>query len=280
MNVFYSFFSNKSNFSGKSTFICYSLTNLKKTVFLKMKKIIVALSVSIITAQFATAQTPKTPVKKAPATAAKPAAPKATSTSTAMKNTIDSLSYAIGMNIAANLKQQNIKCNTDLLASAINHVLSGQQTALEPGAANAYIQGYFQNESMKKAMANQKAGDAFLATNKAKAGVVTLPSGLQYQVVKEGTGVKPVATDKVKVHYHGTLIDGTPFDSSIERGEPAEFGVTQVIQGWQEILQIMPVGSKWKVFIPASLAYGPQGPPSIGPNQVLVFDLELLDIVK
>jgi FKBP-type peptidyl-prolyl cis-trans isomerase FklB len=245
-----------------------------------MKKIIVALSVSIFTAQFATAQTPKTPVKKAPASTAKPAAPKAASTSVAMKNTIDSLSYAIGMNIAANLKQQNIKCNTELLASAINHVLSGQQTALEPGAANAYIQGYFQNESMKKAMVNQKAGDSFLAANKSKAGVVTLPSGLQYQVVKEGTGAKPVATDRVKVHYHGTLIDGTPFDSSIERGEPAEFGVTQVIQGWQEILQIMPVGSKWKVFIPASLAYGPQGPPSIGPNQVLVFDLELLDIVK
>lgn len=241
-----------------------------------------ALSVSIFTAQFAVAQTPKTPVKKAPATTAKPAAPKPmmANASAPMKNTIDSLSYAIGMNIAANLKQQNIKCNTDMLASAINHVLSGQPTALDPGAANAYIQGYFQNESMKKGMANQKAGEAFLATNKTKAGVITLPSGLQYQVIKEGTGAKPVATDKVKVHYHGTLTDGTPFDSSVERGEPAEFGVTQVIQGWQDILQMMPVGSKWKVFIPANLAYGPQGPPSIGPNQVLVFDLELLEIVK
>ncbi|RYU95499.1 FKBP-type peptidyl-prolyl cis-trans isomerase [Emticicia agri] len=247
-----------------------------------MKKIIVALSVSIFTTQFAVAQTPKTPVKKAPASTAKPAAPKpvAANTSGPMKNTMDSLSYAIGMNIAANLKQQNIKCNTDMLASAINHVLNGQPTALDPGAANAYIQGYFQNESMKKAVANQKAGDAFLAANKGKTGIITLPSGLQYQVVKEGTGTKPVATDRVRVHYHGTTIDGTIFDSSVQRGEPAEFGVTQVIQGWQDILQIMPVGSKWKIFIPANLAYGPQGPPSIGPNQVLIFDLELIDIVK
>lgn len=242
-----------------------------------MKKIIVALSVSLFTAQFAAAQTPKTPVKKSPVPAAKPVA---ANTSSPMKNTLDSLSYAIGMNIAANLKQQNIKCNTDMLASAINDVLSGKQTALEPGAANAYIQGYFQNESMKKAVANQKAGDAFLATNKTKAGMITLPSGIQYQVVKEGTGAKPVSTDKVRVHYHGTTIDGTIFDSSVQRGEPAEFGVTQVITGWQEILQIMPIGSKWKVFIPANLAYGPQGPPSIGPNQVLIFDLELIDIVK
>jgi FKBP-type peptidyl-prolyl cis-trans isomerase FklB len=245
-----------------------------------MKKIIVALSISLFTAQFAVAQTPKTPVKKAPA--AKPAAnkPVAANTGAPMKNSLDSLSYAIGMNIAANLKQQNIKCNTDLLASAINDVLNGQKTAFDPGAANAYIQGYFQNEAMKKAATNQKAGDAFLAANKGKAGIITLPSGLQYQVIKEGTGPKPVATDKVKVHYHGTTIDGTIFDSSVQRGEPAEFGVTQVIQGWQEILQIMPVGSKWKVFIPANLAYGPQGPPSIGPNQVLIFDLDLLDIVK
>jgi FKBP-type peptidyl-prolyl cis-trans isomerase FklB len=247
-----------------------------------MKKIIVALSFGLFTVQFAVAQTPKTPVKKAPATTAKPAAtkPVAANASGPMKNTMDSLSYAIGMNIAANLKQQNIKCNTDMLASAINDVLSGQKTALEPGAANAYIQGYFQNEAMKKAVTNQKAGDAFLATNKSKQGIITLPSGLQYQIIKEGTGPKPVTTDKVRVHYHGTLIDGTIFDSSVQRGEPAEFGVTQVIQGWVDILQMMPVGSKWKIFIPANLAYGPQGPPSIGPNQVLIFDLELLDIVK
>ena len=109
---------------------------------------------------------------------------------------------------------------------------------------------------------------------------MTLPSGLQYSVMKEGTGAKPASSDKVKVHYHGTLIDGSIFDSSVDRGQPAEFGVTQVIQGWVEALQLMPVGSKWKLVIPTNLAYGPQGPPSIGPNQTLIFEVELLEIVK
>ena len=164
------------------------------------------------------------------------------------------------------------------MTKAIDQILNGQTVLMEANAADAYIQAYFQNESMKKAAANKEVGDKFLAENKSKAGVVTLPSGLQYLIMKEGTGEKPASTDKVKVHYHGTLIDGSVFDSSVNRGEPAEFGVTQVIQGWIEALQLMPVGSKWKLFIPSNLAYGPQGPPSIGPNQVLIFEVELLEI--
>ncbi len=255
----------------------------KNSVF-KMKKIIVALSVSIFATQLSFAQTPKTPAKK-PATptarpAAAPPAKPVQAEATVMRNTIDSLSYAIGMNIAANLKQQNIKANTAMLAQAIEDVLNGTPTAINPNDANAYIQSYFQNQAMKEASANLKAGEAFLAANKTRPGVVELPSGLQYQIVKEGTGAKPTANDKVKVHYKGMLIDGTTFDSSIDRGQPAEFGVGQVIPGWVEAIQLMSVGSKWKLFIPAELAYGQQGPPSIGPNQVLVFEVELLDIVK
>lgn len=249
-----------------------------------MKKIIVALSISIFATQLSIAQTPKTPVKKPATPTAKPAvippAKPAPAAEAVMKNTIDTLSYAIGMNIAANLKQQNIKANTELLAQAIDDILNGKATALEPSSANAYIQGYFQNQAMKAATANLKAGEAYLAANKTRPGVVELPSGLQYQIVKEGTGAKPTANDKVKVHYKGMLTDGTTFDSSIDRGEPAEFGVGQVIPGWVEGLQLMSVGSKWKLFIPSELAYGPQGPPSIGPNQVLVFEVELLDIIK
>ena len=127
---------------------------------------------------------------------------------------------------------------------------------------------------------NIKAGEEFLAINGKRPGVVTLPSGLQYEILKEGNGAKPKATDQVKCHYHGTLIDGTVFDSSVERGQPATFGVNQVIPGWVEALQLMPVGSKWKLFIPSNLAYGPAGAgQTIEPNSTLVFEVEILDIV-
>ncbi|WP_064198261.1 MULTISPECIES: FKBP-type peptidyl-prolyl cis-trans isomerase [Emticicia] len=248
-----------------------------------MKKTIIAFATTILITQLSFAQGSKAPASKPKVPVTKPAAPVKSvvvATNNGMKNTVDSLSYAIGMNIAGNLKQQNLKVNSEMMAKAIDQVLAGQATWMEPNAANAYIQGYFQNESMKKGAANKAVGDKFLAANKTKTGVVTLPSGLQYQIMKEGNGVKPASSDRVRVHYHGTLIDGSVFDSSVERGEPAEFGVTQVIQGWVEALQLMPVGSKWKLFIPSDLAYGPQGPPSIGPNQVLIFEVELLDIVK
>ncbi|GGD77111.1 peptidyl-prolyl cis-trans isomerase [Emticicia aquatilis] len=250
-----------------------------------MKKTFIAFATFILITQFSFAQNTKAPAAKPKTPAAKPATTTKTvvvapSSAEGMKNGVDSISYAIGMNIAGNLKQQNLKVNSAMMAKAIDQILNGQSTWMDPNAANAYIQGYFQNESMKKGAANKAVGDKFLAENKTKAGVVTLPSGLQYSIMKEGNGAKPASSDKVKVHYHGTLIDGSVFDSSVERGQPAEFGVTQVIQGWVEALQLMPVGSKWKLFIPSNLAYGPQGPPSIGPNQVLIFEVELLDIVK
>jgi FKBP-type peptidyl-prolyl cis-trans isomerase FklB len=248
-----------------------------------MKKTFIAFATIILLSQLSFAQGTKATATKPKTSAAKPVTTTKTvvvapSSSESMKNGIDSISYAIGMNIAGNLKQQNLKVNSTIMAKAIDQVLNGQTTLMDGNAANAYIQGYFQNESMKKGAANKAVGDKYLAENKTKAGVVTLPSGLQYLIMKEGTGEKPASTDKVKVHYHGTLIDGSVFDSSVDRGEPAEFGVTQVIQGWIEALQLMPVGSKWKLFIPSNLAYGPQGPPSIGPNQVLIFEVELLEI--
>jgi FKBP-type peptidyl-prolyl cis-trans isomerase FklB len=201
-----------------------------------------------------------------------------------LKNSNDSMSYSFGVSFGDYLKnvvkQQGVEANTELMLKGIEEVLRGLPTSIDAQKCNAYIQSYVQNQKMVKADVNKKAGEKFLAENKTKAGVVTTASGLQYQIVNVGTGAKPTAADKVKVHYHGTLINGEVFDSSVNRGEPATFGVTQVIPGWVEALQLMPVGSKWKLFIPENLAYGAQGPPAIGPNAALVFDVELLEIVK
>ncbi len=197
----------------------------------------------------------------------------------------DSLSYAIGFAMASNLKQQNIKVNTSPFNRATKDVLSGQTLSLDEATIQNILmkfqqemQAKAQAEKSKEGEANKLIGQKFLEENKKKEGVVTLPSGLQYQIIKEGTGPKPGPTDQVKTHYHGTLVDGKVFDSSVDRGEPVTFGVNQVIKGWTEALQLMPVGSKWKLFIPSDLAYGEYGPPSIGPNQALIFDVELLSI--
>lgn len=145
---------------------------------------------------------------------------------------------------------------------------------------NAFF-GKLEEEAKAASAEARKAGEDFLAENAKREGVTTLPSGLQYEIMTTAIGQKPVATDKVRVHYHGTLIDGTVFDSSVQRGEPAEFGVTQVIPGWVEALQLMPKGSKWKLFIPYNLAYGEQGAGgAIAPYSTLIFEVELLDIVK
>ena len=199
-----------------------------------------------------------------------------------LRNLQDSLSYAIGLSVAEFYKRQNItNINTSLVMRAINDVNKSAKLQMNDQQAQACIYGYMKKNETEKAAGNKKLGQDFLAANKNKPGVVTLPSGLQYQVVKEGTGPKPSLTDRVKVHYHGTTIDGKVFDSSIERGQPIELAVNGVIPGWTEALQLMSVGSKWKLFIPSDLAYGDQqAGPLIPPGSALVFDVELLDIVS
>ena len=190
--------------------------------------------------------------------------------------------YAIGLSVASFFKQQNITdINADMVARAINDVVHKDSLLMSDQVANAWMLGYMQRQKEEKAAGNKKEGEAFLAANKQKPGVVTTASGLQYLVLKEGTGPKPALTDKVKCHYHGTLIDGRVFDSSVDRGQPIELNVNGVIPGWTEALQLMPVGSKWRLFIPSSLAYGDQQAGAlIAPGSTLIFDIELLDIVK
>lgn len=208
--------------------------------------------------------------------------------SASLKTAADSVSYAIGVSTGASYKE-NLKtlpgdpANVDDLIAGFIQAVKGDSAALKmtPEKAQAYIQTYFTEASVREANKVKEEGEKFLAENKTKDGIITTESGLQYKVETEGTGVKPTAEDKVKVHYTGTLLDGTKFDSSVDRGEPMEFGVGQVIKGWTEILQLMPVGSKYTIWVPSELAYGAQGAGrDIKPNSVLKFEIELLDIVK
>ena len=199
-----------------------------------------------------------------------------------MAHDIDAVSYCVGMSIAGSLMQQDLEgINPAVLAEAIADAFQNKAPKYGHEEAGAIIQNYLQEVSESKFEEHKLAGEAFLNENKTKDGVTETASGLQYEVITEGTGAKPDATSTVKVHYHGTLTDGTVFDSSYERGNPATFGVNQVIKGWTEALQLMPVGSKYKLYIPQDLAYGasphPGGP--IKPFMTLVFDVELLDIV-
>lgn len=195
---------------------------------------------------------------------------------------MDKVSYALGLSIGNNFENSGIKdLQVEDFVKGLTDVLSGNQPAITYDEAKEVINDYFMKLQKERLEINKKAGEEFLNINRHKAGVVELPSGLQYEVLKNGTGTKPTATDKVKCHYHGTLINGTVFDSSVQRGEPAVFGVSQVIPGWVEALQLMPVGSKWRLFIPSNLAYGENGAGNlIEPNSTLIFDVELLDIVK
>lgn len=209
---------------------------------------------------------------------------------------IDSLSYAIGMDVARNVQTNVSEMNKDLFLQGFSSVLDSTDLLISKEDVQGILSAYFQKKQQLDREKQQTdaitkaeeqfndvkvAGEKFLEENKTKEGVKVTESGLQYLVMKEGTGEKPTSASKVRVHYHGTLIDGTVFDSSVERGEPSEFGVTQVIKGWTEGLQLMAVGSKYKFFIPQDLAYGfQQRGEKIKPFSALVFEVELIDIVK
>ena len=240
----------------------------------------------------------KAPAKPSPtpAAAASPTpAPAANATPTPASpftDQKDKISYAVGMSIASSIRRQPVDVNADVLAQGLKDALEGKakMTEEESRAALMQLQSELQAKAAERAKvaeaerekageANKKEGDSFLAANKSKEGVKTLPSGLQYKVIKEGTGPKPSAADTVTCNYRGTLINGTEFDSSYKRGQPASFPVSGVIKGWTEALQLMPVGSKWALYIPPDLAYGVRGAGGdIGPNATLLFEVELLSI--
>jgi FKBP-type peptidyl-prolyl cis-trans isomerase len=229
------------------------------------------------------ATTAKPPVKKTGTAAKSAAAP-------ALTTRKQKFSYALGMNIGsglgANLKKQSVDVDSTLVSQGLKDAMSGSKTRLTQEEAQTVltevqneVRKQQQEKAQQAAAANKTEGEAFLAANKSKDGVVTLPSGLQYKILTVGTGPKPTASDSVRCNYRGTLINGTEFDSSYKRGQPATFGAGQVIKGWTEALQLMPVGSKWQLFVPASLAYGERGAGAeIGPNATLIFEVELLSI--
>ncbi|MFZ0814816.1 MAG: FKBP-type peptidyl-prolyl cis-trans isomerase [Candidatus Sulfotelmatobacter sp.] len=226
----------------------------------------------------------QTPAAKRPATAAK------SPTALTLKTQKEKFSYALGMNtgkrMSESLKKQSVPFDPAILARGMKDGLAGGKTLLTDDQAQAVLNEMRTELSKQQEAkmhvageANKKEGDAFLAANKGKEGVVALPSGLQYKILKEGSGPKPTASDSVVCNYKGTLIDGTEFDSSYKRGEPATFPVSGVIKGWTEALQLMPVGSKWQLFVPSDLAYAERSPsPQIGPDSMLIFEVELLSI--
>lgn len=231
-----------------------------------MKKVSVLVAAAVVSGMFFTSCGPKTNVS--------------------LKSDVDSVSYAIGVSTGLGYKENlktlpGVEANVDALIAGFVQAIKGDSTKMNMEEAREYMQKYFVEASAKEANKTKEEGEKFLADNKTKSGVITTESGLQYQVITEGTGAKPTAEDHVKVHYTGTLLDGTKFDSSIDRGEPAEFPVSQVIKGWTEGLQLMPVGSKYIFWIPSDLAYGDRGAGQmIKPNSTLKFEVELLEIVN
>ena len=236
--------------------------------------------------QSAPANTPPTTTQAQTSAAATPQASTTNSADSVLKTQKDKVSYALGMNMGTNLHRQSVDVDPAILMQGLKDGMAGNKPLLTDEEARAVLM-QLQEEMRKKQAAqaqqagqtNKTEGEAFLAANKTKEGVVTLPSGLQYKILKQGTGPKPSASDSVVCNYRGTLINGTEFDSSYKRGEPATFPVGQVIKGWTEALQLMPVGSKWQLFIPSGLAYGEHGAGAdIGPNSTLIFEVELLSI--
>lgn len=215
------------------------------------------------------------------------AAALAAETNVKLENNKDKASYAIGMDIGRSFKKQQLELNLDAVTQGVRDAYSGKKELLLTDEETKEVMETFKREFMAKretsmkeaAVKNKEEGEKFLAANKSKEGVKTTASGLQYKVLKEGTGPKPKASDTVRTHYRGTLIDGTEFDSSFKRNEPATFPLNGVIPAWTEALQLMPVGSKWQLFAPSELAYGERGAgQDIGPNSTLIFEVELLSI--
>jgi FKBP-type peptidyl-prolyl cis-trans isomerase FklB len=248
--------------------------------------LLLLLATSLSSTGIANAQTPAAQKPAAPAAKAdKAPAPQAPSVS-GLTTQKEKFSYALGMNIGANMQRQSVSVDVDIFARGVKDSMTGGKTLLTDEEARAVLtemQTELRKQQQAKAQqlgeANKKEGTEFLSANKAKDNVVTLPSGLQYKILTAGTGPKPAATDTVTVNYRGTLINGTEFDSSYKRGEPASFPVNGVIKGWTEALQLMPVGSKWQLFIPSDLAYAERGGgATIGPNATLIFEVELLSI--
>jgi len=198
-----------------------------------------------------------------------------------LSNDLEKFSYAVGLSISANLIQTGVKeIHPEAFVTALKDVFGGVKPQISPEEANRILESFVASTQEGEGAKNLEEGLLFLAENLQKEGVTELPSGLQYEVITEGDGEIPTADDQVKCHYHGTLIDGTVFDSSVQRGEPATFPVNGVIPGWVEALQLMPVGSKWKLYIPSELAYGSRGAGgAIAPNTTLIFEVELLAII-
>ena len=259
------------------------------TKFLRKTLTATAVAAALAAGSAGAAETkPATPAAHAaPAAAAAPAGDKAAIDAKFKGDKKAEYSYMVGMDVGRGLSSIKDDIDINVVIKALEATIKGEKTTLTEPEALAVRQDFMeklrgeQQAKMKaEAETNQKAGDEFLAKNKAKKGVKTTASGLQYEVIKEGSGAKPVKTDSVTVNYVGTKIDGTEFDSSIKRGQPAKFPLANVIPGWTEGLQLMPVGSEYKFFIPAKLAYGEHGPPQIGPDATLIFDVTLISIDK
>ncbi|HUO27388.1 MAG TPA: FKBP-type peptidyl-prolyl cis-trans isomerase [Candidatus Aquilonibacter sp.] len=239
-----------------------------------------------LAAQTSAATTQSAPAAKTHATAHKSATAGKSAAPLALTTQKEKISYALGMSIGMNTKRQEVDIDPNIVARGLKDVLSGGKTLMTEeeahtviGQEQAELRKHQQEKMAQAGEENRKAGVAFMDANKTKEGVVALPSGLQYKILKEGTGPKPASTDTVVCNYRGTLINGTEFDSSYKRGEPTTFPVNGVIKGWSEALQLMPVGSKWELFVPPDLAYGERGAgPDIGPNATLIFEVELLSI--
>lgn len=244
---------------------------MKTRTYVVILALVCLIVISVYAAQRGSAEQAGTP-----SSAGETARPGAVS----LKTDVDKVSYTIGTQIGQNFRMQGIEINTESLMLGLKDGMAGRELALSEDERRQVMTNLQQRMMAEQAAANLAQGRAFLDANRAKEGVRVLPSGLQYKVIKEGTGQTPTAADKVRTHYRGTFINGKEFDSSYKSNKPAEFPVTGVIRGWTEALQLMKEGSKWQLYIPAELAYGEPGRPGIPPNSTLIFEVELLEIIK